>query len=114
MNYAAKLSLCALTLVLGSSLAVPTMADNYNRRVLLSNQSSRDIVEFYGSNTGTTEWQEDILGVDALASGEEVDINFDDNTGYCMFDFLIKFSDGSETTEERFNVCDYGTLTVQD
>lgn len=86
----------------------------YDRTVTIVNDSSQTIVEIYGSNTGTGYWEEELLEGDALASGEEVDINFDDSTGYCMFDFLVIFEDKSEMEEERFNTCDYGTLTITD
>ncbi len=106
------LSTLLLSGIMSSSLlAAP---DYYNREVTLINHTSRDIIEFYGSNTGTSDWQEDILGLDVLPSGDQADINFDDSTGYCMFDFLAVFSDGSEDVSERFNVCDYGTLTLTD
>lgn len=111
-----KTPLALSALLLGGLLTSSVFAapDSYNREVTLVNHTSRDIVEFYGSNTGASEWEEDILGLDVLASGEEADINFDDNTGYCKFDFLAVFSDGSEDVTEGFNVCDYGTLTLTD
>lgn len=105
--------LSAVALVLGlGMMSAPTLA--YDRGVTLDNQSSKTVEEFYGSNTGTQDWEEDVLGEDVLEPGEEVSIDFDDGTGYCMFDFKIVYSDGGEDFEERFNVCDYGTLTLTD
>ncbi|OUD13111.1 hypothetical protein [Thioflexithrix psekupsensis] len=101
-----------LTALIALPMANLSAADSYNRRVLVVNNTSMDLVEFYGSNTGTEEWEEDVLDVDVLPSGEEVEVNFNDNTGYCMFDFLMVFSDGTELTHSRFNVCDYGTFTI--
>jgi hypothetical protein len=49
-----------------------------------------------------------------LASGEEVEVNFDDDTGYCMFDFNVVFDNETNVIEEQFNACDLGTLTVTD
>jgi hypothetical protein len=84
----------------------------YDRSVTIVNESSATIVEIYGSNTGTKDWEENLLGGDSLPSNSEVEVDFNDETGYCMFDFLIIFEDKSEMTEEKFNVCDYGTFTV--
>ncbi len=108
------LTLSSLLLVSALSNTAFAAPDSYNRHVLLVNNTSKDIVEFYGSNTGTEEWEEDILGVDVLESGEEVEINFDDESGYCKFDFKTVFSDDSEDITEGFNVCDFGTLTLTD
>lgn len=105
-----KIGLSALVLTVG----VSSSALAYDRHVTLINDSSNDIVEFYGSNTGTSDWQEDILGVDTLESGEEANIDFDDETGHCMFDFKAIFDDGSEAIEEQFNVCELSTVTVTD
>jgi len=113
MNLVNAKSLCsALALSLG--LVLSSSALGYDRGVTLVNNTSKTVAEFYGSNTGTGEWQEDILGQDTLAPGEEVSIDFDDGTGYCMFDFKIVYTDGSEEVEEKFNVCDYGKLTLND
>ncbi len=105
-----KIALSAFILTVGAS----NSALAYDRHVTLINESSNGIVEFYGSNTGTSDWQEDILGVDILASGEEVNIDFNDDTGYCKFDFKAVFDDGSEAIKEAFNVCDEATITVTD
>lgn len=108
-----KVGLSALLLITSMIIASSTVFA-YDRHVTVSNESSKNIIEFYGSNMGTGEWQEDILGVDILASGEEADINFDDATGYCKFDFKVVFDDDSEIVEDGFNVCDLGTFTVTD
>ena len=81
-----------------------------DRRVNIINETSYDIVRFYGSHVGTDKWQEDILGSDILYSGQSVKINFDDGTGYCMFDFKAVFSDGDELVRERINVCEIGSF----
>ncbi len=84
-----------------------------DRNVLIVNQTGRTIYRFYGSNVGTADWQEDILGNQVLPSGRSVNINFDDGTGYCNFDFKIEFQDGTYITESNINVCQVGTYTVR-
>jgi hypothetical protein len=80
-----------------------------DRHVKIINETSFDIVEFYGSNTGTNDWEEDILGKDVLYSGNSVNVNFDDGSGYCMFDFRAVFSDGDVLVRRKINVCEIGT-----
>lgn len=90
-------------------LAVATMASAasaLDRRVRIHNESSYDIYEFYASNTGTSSWEEDILGKDILPAGGSVTINIDDGSGYCKFDFLAVFEDGDEVVSPNNNVCE--------
>lgn len=89
------------------------VSDGYDRNVLIVNQTGRTIYRFYGSNVGTSSWEEDILGSDVLPSGSSVRINFDDGSGYCNFDFKIEFQDGSYITESNINVCTVGTYTIR-
>ncbi len=86
--------------------------DGYNRNVLIVNQTGQTIYRFYGSNVGTNSWEEDILGSSVLLSGQSVNINFDDGSGYCNFDFKVEFQDGSYVTESNINVCQISTYTV--
>ena len=97
----AALSLAAalFTSTIGSAVAM-------ERKVQINNQTSYTIVEFYASNTGTNDWQEDILGSDVLPSGSSVSINIDDGSGYCKYDFLAVFDDGDQLVSADNNVCE--------
>lgn len=110
----ARIHRFAWAVILVAGLSFGVQADRYNRTVLVVNDTSQTITHFYGSNTGAQDWEEDILDDEVLEAGEEVEINFDDDTGYCLFDFLAVLEDGSRHIEERFNVCDYGTITFTD
>ncbi len=90
-----------------------TVTSAQNRNVLIVNQTGRTIFRFFGSNVGTSSWEEDILGNDVLPSGSSVNINFNDGSGYCNFDFKIVFSDGSSLIENNINVCQVGTYTIR-
>ncbi|MFV2038229.1 MAG: hypothetical protein ACC646_11635, partial [Paracoccaceae bacterium] len=74
--------------------SMATSGDKLDRRVVIANDIGFTIVEFYGSNNGTDSWEEDILGADVLPPNSTVRIDFDDGTGYCMFDFKAVFDDG--------------------
>lgn len=89
-------------------------ASALDRRVRINNESSYDIHEFYASNTGTSSWEEDILGKDILPAGGSVIVNIDDGSGYCMFDFLAVFEDGDEVVSSNNNVCELTDFSFTD
>ena len=95
--------------ILSATFANPAAA--LNRVVTIVNQTGFVMVEFYGSNKGTDSWEEDILGYDVLGGYESVDIDFDDGTGYCIFDFKAVFSDEEEVVSKGINVCEIPTFT---
>src|SRR5688572_26372948 len=106
----------AAAIMLASSLFALTnsAAMAMERQVQINNQTSYTIVEFYASNTGTADWQEDILGSDVLASGSSVKINIDDGSGYCKYDFLAVFDDGDQLVSADNNVCELDTFNFTD
>jgi hypothetical protein len=89
--------------------ALPALAED--RRVEIVNDTGVTMTRFYGSHQKTDDWEEDILGDDMLYPGQSVVINFDDGTGYCLFDFRAVFEDGDEVVEYGVDVCDIGTFT---
>lgn len=100
------------TLFFAGAVAVAALpAHALDRRVTIVNETGYTIVKFYGSNTGSDSWEEDILGQDVLPSGSSVVINFDDASGYCKFDFRAVFDDGDELVKEGVNICEISTFT---
>ncbi|MFY8123636.1 MAG: hypothetical protein ACOVKB_05305, partial [Silanimonas sp.] len=45
-----------------AGLASGTASAQEDRRVRIINETNHTIVRFFGSNAGTTDWEEDILG----------------------------------------------------
>ena len=88
-------------------LAAPASAQD--RNVLIINETQHAIVQFYASNIGVDDWQEDILGEDVLPVGQSVNINIDDGTEMCLYDFKAVFDDGEELVRDRIDVCTIGT-----
>ncbi len=91
--------------------ALPAAAAD--RKVEIINKTGYAITEFYGSNNGTENWEEDILGADVLPHNKSLTIDFDDGTGHCIFDFLVKFEDGDTLKEEDVDVCAIGEFTFE-
>lgn len=99
-----------LTLILtfGASQA---MAEN--RVVTFQNHTDEAVEALYGSNTGTNDWEEDLLGEGTLGPDEEIDVNFDDGTGSCAFDFKAVYADGSEGVLPNVDVCSIANVTIE-
>ncbi|MEE9453190.1 MAG: hypothetical protein V3V13_02245 [Paracoccaceae bacterium] len=109
MTFQKNVATLMATFFLVFTMLNPALAAD--RRVKIVNNTGYTIVEFYGSNVGSDSWEEDILGYDVIPSGRAMMINFDDNSGYCMFDFKAVFDDGDVLTKKRINVCEIGTYT---
>ena len=107
MKLASTLAACTL---LAASISAASAAD---RRVDIVNKTGVAITEFYASNTGTNDWEEDILGQDVLENRETVNVNIDDGTGKCRFDFKAVFKDGQELVRKNINVCQVGSFTYR-
>jgi len=103
-NVGNRLTWAMCVLLLSAVFASAAYAQD--RRVKVINETDFTVVEFYGSNAGTNQWEEDVLGSDVLYSGQSVIIDFDDGTGYCRFDFLARFDDGDEVQKQGIDVCE--------
>src|SRR5262249_45459448 len=86
--------------VLGASPAFS--ADRHDRHVRIINETDHTMVRFYASNVARNSWEEDILGDDVLKPGKSVNINIDDGTRHCEYDFKAVFDNGEELV--RHNV----------
>ncbi len=83
-----------------------------NRNVTVINNTGQDIIRFYGSNAGTSSWEEDILGSDILPRGRTVSVNFDDGTGFCTFDFKAELANGATRETYGVDVCRVSSVTI--
>lgn len=92
-------------LAMAAIFAASSASAQDDRRVKIINETDYVVVAFYGSNAGSQDWEEDILGQDVLRPGQSVVINFDDGSGYCKFDFLAKFEDGDQVEKRGIDVC---------
>lgn len=87
--------------------------DSWNREVEIVNRTDVSILTFHGSNVGTDDWEEDILGDSVIPPHRSVMIDFDDGTGYCHFDFRAEFSDGDVVVKNNVDVCTVTSVTYE-
>lgn len=78
--------------------------DGKDRRVMIINERSSDMLRLYGSRTSTGEWEENII-IDPIRRGAKRVINFDDGSGACFFDFRAVFRDNLTVHKWNINVC---------
>jgi hypothetical protein len=90
-------------------LAASTLsAAAIDRNVRIHNDTGVTIYRFYSTNSGATRWGRDVMGSSTLPDGSSMRLNFDNQYGYCEFDFRAEFSDGSVLQKNRVNVCEIG------
>jgi hypothetical protein len=107
------LGLAAVLPALAPDRAISQSRDRQDRRMVIVNESGRVIREFYATNTGVNKWGRDLLGDKVIPPGQRFAFNFDDGTGYCMFDFRAVLDNGRPVERYRVNVCEYVAWTVR-
>jgi hypothetical protein len=98
------------TAAVAAIIALPVAA--LDRTMTIVNRTGVTMNNFYATNTGNSNWGRDWLGSDVMPSGSQFFIDFNDNSGYCMFDFRAVFTDGDELIDQ-VNVCEIGTYTYR-
>ncbi len=93
---------CALAAV----LTTPAFAKDLS--FLLTNQSSAGVVGFYVSNTGSSEWEENLLEGGILAPGYEIDVVIADGLATCQYDIRTEFEGGDSFEDYDLDLCEMG------
>jgi hypothetical protein len=88
------------------ALAVTT-DDGLDRSFQLINRSSTAVTQIYATNVDDPYFHGngDMLGKYTLAPGYSVPVRPPIDRGYCLFDVLVKFRDGSSDLVTRVNLC---------
>ncbi len=82
-----------------------------NRWVTIANETGYTMVEFYSAQAAAPGWGTEILGDLDLRNDGRVDINFDDGTENCLFNFRAVFQDGGVVESAIVDVCKIGAFT---
>ncbi len=99
---------------LAALLAVPLCgpAQALDRQVRIVNDTTLEIVALYGARSGSP--PRNILGEATIPSRSAMDVDFEDGSGYCVYDFRAVFDDGGELSRDDVNVCEVGTYRYID
>lgn len=109
-----RVVLSAAVLLAAASFALGAAAQTESVSFTLENATDSVLTELHISHTGTNSWEEDILGVDVLGSGESVNVSIDDGLSDCEYDVRADFDDGSHIEVGSVDFCelDGETLTI--
>ena len=94
-----------ILMLAAAGVSLATSAHAADRHVRIINATEHTMVRFYASNIDADDWQEDILGDSVVRPGDDVNINIDDGSGHCRFDFRAVFDDGEATVKHNIDVC---------
>ena len=94
----------AAAMLAGSTMAAVAV----DRNVRIHNDTGVEIYRFYSTNSGASKWGNDVMGDATLPPGAAMNLNFDNDYGYCEFDFRAEFSDGDVLQKNGVNVCEIG------
>jgi hypothetical protein len=78
----------------------------------LVNKTGYQIDDVYVSPASSDDWGNDIMGKDALADGEKVDIVFPHGGKACKFDIKVKYNDGDTAEWTSVDLCEYETISL--
>jgi hypothetical protein len=77
----------------------------------LHNETGLEITNVYLSETGKTNWEEDVLGQDTLESGDSVNITFSGQKAN-IWDMKVVFSNGKEDFWLKLNLSQLTDITI--
>jgi hypothetical protein len=106
--------------VLATAIALPvsllgaSSAFADKRDFTFVNKTSHPITHLYISDSGTSAWEEDVLGKDVLGSNESTDISFEDKTRKCSYDLKAVFEGGQPFERYNLDLCATTTYTLSD
>lgn len=95
-------------------LVVPAVGSAADARdITVVNATGKPVYSLFISPVGIETWEEDVLGVDVLADGESVRIEF---SGYaddqCSFDILATNEDGDEWLLPDVDLCSVSEVVI--
>jgi hypothetical protein len=96
----------ALLLVVSS----PAYAEDLD--FTLVNDTGVTIAELFVSPVKVKDWQENILDVDMLEDGEEAEVSFSRDEDTCVWDLMIKDTEGTSVTWKNIDLCEYAIITL--
>jgi hypothetical protein len=109
-NQFSKILLSAtLLLPLASLSTKPALANHLNFKV--HNQTRASIQQLYVSNSGHSDWEENVFGRNVLPAGRSRMVNFVGNHQGCLYDILAVFSDGDRVVDTQVNLCQVSNVT---
>ena len=92
------------------AVAAPAFAGEQDFKLV--NKTGYQIDEVYVSRSSSRNWGKDMMGSDALAAGESVDLTFNAPDNVCAWDMQVKYNDGDTAEWSKLNLCNINTVTL--
>lgn len=80
------------------ALGLASSAQAANLDFTLVNSTGYQIDSVHVSEASSRSWGSDVMGRDALAEGESVDVEFDNRGKTCRWALMVKYNDGDKAT----------------
>lgn len=85
-----------------------------DRRVEVVNNTRGRIVELAASPIDQNGWNYNMIAGSYIAAYSSIVADMDDGTGYCRYDLIAKFSDGTVVEKYDVNVCKIARWTINE
>jgi hypothetical protein len=102
----------SLATVLGFACLATAHADG-RQDFDLVNKTGYTIDEVYVSPSHADDWQDDVLGQDALGNGDRVHIRFSRNAPGCLWDLMVVYDDKESAEWEEFDLCKTSKIIIR-
>ncbi len=74
-------------------------------KITIANSTGYTISEIYIAPSKARTWQEDVMDLDVLRDGTEVEIDFRRSENTCNWDLLVVYSDGEQAEWTGLDLC---------
>ena len=96
----------------GKSTSASTEEKVYTQDVKILNNTGVEINEIYISEVDKSDWEEDVLKEDTLATGAEVKITFQEAEKAKYWDLMVTDSDGTAIIWEKIDLFSISEITL--
>jgi len=94
-----------IALLAMASFVAIAHARHPTRDLNLVNSSRTAVASFFAAHAGTEQWDVDLLSRRGLQPNHFVQLDLDDPTGDCRYDFKLVFTDGTSVIHRNVDIC---------
>lgn len=98
------------TSLLAATFSLPAFAGEQDFKLI--NKTGYQIDEVYVSRASSSSWGKDMMGRDALAADESVNLTFNAPANACKWDMKVKYNDGDTAEWTNLNLCSIDKVTL--
>ena len=96
--------------MLAATVSLPAFAGDQDFKLV--NRTGYQIDEVYVSRSSSKNWGRDMMGSDALADRESVNLSFNAPDSVCDWDMRVKYNDGDSSEWSNLNLCKIEKVTL--